>query len=94
MTCDFRDTRLAIIRLKSHSITAPRAEIIQNRCSLILRLIAGWSRPARIALRKAYAQQAPRAVLVQSEGLRITGITQASPASCRSRARLSSMSLQ
>ena len=62
MTCDCRDTRLAIIRLKSRSITAPRAEIIQNRCSLILRLIASWSRSARIALRKAYAQQAPRQV--------------------------------
>ena len=55
MTCDCLDTRLAIIRLKSRSITAPRAETIQNRCSLILRMIASWSRSARIALRKAYA---------------------------------------
>ena len=59
MACDCRDTRLAIIRLKSRSITASRAEPIQNRCSLILMMIASWSRSARIALRKAYAQQAP-----------------------------------
>jgi len=65
MTCDCRDTRLAIIRLKSRSITAPRAETIQNRCSLILRMIASWSRSARIALRKAYAQQAPSAIGIE-----------------------------
>jgi len=59
MACDCRDTRLAIIRLKSSSIAAPRAKPIQNRCSLILRMIASWSRSAKIALRKAYAQQAP-----------------------------------
>ena len=61
MTCDCRDTRLAIIRLKSLSITAPRAKPIQNQCSLILRMIASWSRSARISLQKAYVQQAPSA---------------------------------